>query len=175
MPGIHHVYARGNDRRAVFRDDVDRMSYVLLLGHTVQRMRWRCLSYCLMDNHVHLLVELADATLPAGVQRLHGLYARMFNDRYARAGHVFQGRYGSTVVTSDEQLWWTVAYIVRNPVEAGLCRSPEDWRWSSHAAVLQGTAPPWLDAARLLQSFEAVGGDPLRRYVELSEGEPRAA
>lgn len=138
-------------------------------------MRWGCLAYCLMDNHVHLLVEIAEPSLGAGIQRAHGLYAATFNQRHGRSGHVFQGRYGSVLVTRDEQLWAAIAYVVRNPVEAGLCASPRDWPWSSHAAVLNGIGPPWLDPADVLRCFEAVGGDPRRRYAELTAaGEPEA-
>ncbi len=167
MPGIHHVYARGNDRRAIFRTDADREDYLLLLGKVVERMRWQCLAYCLMDNHVHLLVEIAEANLAAGIQRLHGLYALSFNERHGGTGHVFEGRYGSVLQTSDEQLWHTISYIVRNPVEAGLCATAAEWAWSSHSAALRGAAPRWMDPARLFRCFEGAGGDARRRYAEL--------
>jgi hypothetical protein len=120
-----------------------------------------------MHNHVHLLIGTETTNLGAGLRRLHGLHARAFNDRHGRSGHLFQGRYGAVLQASDEQLWHSIAYIARNPVEAGLCGSPEDWPWSSHARVLQGTAPPWLDATRLLRCFEGAGGDSRRRYAEL--------
>ncbi|MDQ3934814.1 MAG: transposase, partial [Actinomycetota bacterium] len=165
VPGTHHVYARGNDRRVIFRDDRDRGLYLRLLGATVVRRRWRCLAYCLMDNHVHLLLEIAEADLAAGVQRVHGDYGRLFNERHARSGHLFQGRYGSKLVTSDEQLWWTIAYIAWNPVTAGLVRSPDDWRWSSHGAAARGRAPRWLAQDRLLHAFSGLGGDPREAYT----------
>ena len=167
MPGIHHVYARGNDRRAIFRSDADREDYLLLLGQVVQRLRWQCLAYCLMDNHVHLLVEIPEANLGAGMQRLHGLYGLSFNERHGHTGHVFEGRYGSVLQTSDEQLWHTVAYIVRNPVGAGLCASAADWPWSSHSAVLRGALPSWMDPARLFRCFEGTGGEARARYAEV--------
>lgn len=168
VPGIHHVYARGNERRDIFRDDFDRADYLLLLGKVARRMRWECLAFCLMDNHLHLLIETFDANLAAGVQRLHGLYAMTFNERHTRTGHLFQGRYGSELVTSDEQLWHTIAYIVRNPVAAGICDSPEEWPWSSHAAVLRGTLPEWMNAGQLFRCFSGVSTDPRRRYAELT-------
>ena len=167
IEGIHHVWARGNDRRRIFLDDLDRRAYLAILGLVVRRMRWRCLAYCLMDNHVHLLLELDGATLARGMQRLHGLYGQSFNERHRRAGHIFQGRYGSKLMTSDEQLWWTVAYVANNPVEAGLCGAARDWHWGSHAAVREGSAPPWLDHERVHQLFEGAGGSPEARYAEL--------
>ena len=161
------MYARGNDRCRIFRDDVDRLGYLGIVGFVAKRMRWSCLSYCLMDNHVHLLVETREPNLARGMQRLHGMHGQAFNERHGRSGHLFQGRYGSTFVTSDEQLWWTIAYIARNPVEAGLSDAPEGWPWSSHSAEARRNAPPWLDAERVLELVGRAGGDPRRRYAEL--------
>jgi REP element-mobilizing transposase RayT len=174
-PGPHHVYARGNDQRRIFRTDEDRDHYLRLLARTTVRMRWRTLAYCLMDNHVHLLIETREANLATGMQRIHGCYAQAYNERYARSGHLFQGRYGARLITSDTQLWATVAYIARNPVEAGMCEEPDRYRWGSHGLVMRGKPPRWLDAARLLEHFGAVGGDPLERYLELVTGAPALA
>lgn len=169
--GIHHVYARGNNKALLFVDDVDREGYLWLLGTEVGRRRWRCLQYCLMDNHMHMLIETPEPNLGRGMQRLHGDFGRGFNRRHSRSGHVFQGRYGSTPVRDDEQLWTVAGYIAANPVEAGLCRSPEDWPWSSHAAAAGGrAAPPWLDLARLYERFESWGGDPRERYLAAVAG-----
>jgi putative transposase len=114
--GIHHVFARGNAKGLIYRDDEDRRLYLTTLRLTVARAKWYCLAYCLMDNHVHLLIQTPKANLGAGMQRLHGLYGRLHNDRHARSGHVFQGRFGSKRVTDDEQMWITTRYIAQNPV-----------------------------------------------------------
>ena len=87
---IHHVYARGNDRRAIYLDDGDRAAYLAMLGRVVVMKGWRCLAYCLMDNHVHLLIETPEPNLGSGMQRLHGLYAQSHNERHGRSGHLFQ-------------------------------------------------------------------------------------
>jgi putative transposase len=168
--GIYHVYARGNDRQVIFRDQADFRLYLALLGREVRRCGWRCLAYCLMDNHVHLLIETPQANLCEGMQRLQSEYAQTHNERHDRCGHVFQGRYGAELVKSDEQLWWLAAYIALNPVKAGICSAPEDWPWSSHRATLGAHAPAWLDVDRLLSYFSMFGGDPLRRYTELTQG-----
>jgi putative transposase len=161
---VHHVYARGNDRRRIFFDQVDRRAYLRRLGETTARMEWRCLGYCLMDNHVHLLIETPKPNLAGGMQRLHSGYAQLFNERHGRSGHVFQGRYGAVRMEDDEQLWITVRYIAHNPVEAGLVRAVDAWPWSSHAAVVSGNRPAWLDVDRLLGYFGGAGGQPLARY-----------
>ncbi len=170
---IHHVYSRGAARQRIFVDDLDRRRYLAMLTRVVRLMSWRCLSYCLMGNHMHLLIETPEPNLGRGMQRLHGPYAQTFNRRHETAGHAFEKRFGSTRIENDAQLWVTVAYIVRNPVEAGLCRVPESWPWSSHAAISNGLPLPWLDDARLLAYFGASGGDPRRRYLEFVAAEPK--
>jgi putative transposase len=167
-PGaVQHAYARGNRQQRIYLDDEDRWMYLALLGGVIKRSRWRCLSFCLMDNHVHLLVETPAAGLGTGMQRLHGLYAQWFNRRHRRSGHLFQGRFGSVQMASDAQLLETARYIARNPVEAGLCRDAADWPWSSHRAAVRDAAPVWLDTGRLLEYFGADGGDPLQRYLDM--------
>ena len=165
---IHHVYARGNAKQPIYLDDVDRERYLAILGRGVVRQRWRCLSYCLVDNHVHLLVETPAANLGRGIQWIHGIYARAFNDRHDRSGHVFQGRFGAVRMKSDAQLLMVARYIARNPVEAELCGTPEQWPWSSHTTALEDDhRPTWLDTPRLLDFFGASGGDSRRRYDAL--------
>jgi hypothetical protein len=128
-----------------------------------------------MRNHVHLLVETREANLGAGMGRLHTLYAQGFNRAYGRCGHVFQGRFGSVLMRSDEQVITTARYIALNPVEAGLCDTADAWLWGSHAALVRGGGPAWLDRAKLLAHFGAGGGDPRRVYEQFVRGSaPRA-
>ena len=163
------MYARGNNRAAVFLDDWDRRRYLRLLQRAVEWHRWHLLAYCLLDNHVHLLVETQKPNLGAGLRQAHGAYAQTFNRRHDRCGHVFQGRYGAVAVADDAQLWTVARYVVRNPVESGLCREPIDWPWSSHRDVCLGTAPSWLAVDRLFALFAGFGGEPAERYVEAVE------
>jgi REP element-mobilizing transposase RayT len=167
--GLYHVFARGNAKQRVFLDDADRLIYLRLLAKVTNQMSWRCLAYGLMENHLHLLIETPLANLSQGMQRLQSRYARDFNDRHRRVGHVFQGRFGAVRVTSDEQLWTVAAYIARNPVAGGLCARAEDWRWGSYAATIGRLPPqPWLDASRLLSLLGTASGDPVARYIELT-------
>ncbi len=168
--GIFHVFARGNGKQAIYLDDDDRHTYLRMLGAALERHNWCCLAYCLMHNHLHLLIETPDANLGIGMQRLHGLYAQTFNQRHGHSGHLFQGRYGSVRVTTDAHLWMLVRYLAVNPVEAKLCGRPEDWRWSSHGAVTSARLPRWLDHSRLLQYLAAAGGDPVQRYAAMIVG-----
>jgi REP element-mobilizing transposase RayT len=166
-PGLYHVFARGNRKQPIYEMDDDRRRYVATLGRVTLRMRWRCLAYCLMGNHMHLLVETREANLGDGMHRLQGSYAQYFNRRHGHVGHLFQDRYKAVPVTSDGHLVMAAAYIARNPVDAGLCTSAIDWPWSSHAQLIRGLHPPWLDGERLLEYFGAHGGNGLARYTSL--------
>ena len=168
--GVYHVYARGNRRAPIFGNDDDRRQYLLMWGGVAVEADWRCLAYCLMDNHVHHLVELTSPNLSEGVQQVHGSYGRYFNEQHRKTGHVFQGRYGSVRAASAGTLWYFASYIVLNPVRAGMCSRPEDHPWSSHRSTVGSTpAPAWLDARRLLEHFDPAPGDALRRYEQIVE------
>ena len=167
---IHHVFGRGVDRQSIFRDDADRERYLALFNRAVSWMSWRCLTYCLMDNHAHFVIETPKPNLAAGMQRFHGEYAKRFNQRHTRIGHLFQDRYKAVLIESDAQLFTVVRYIVNNPVEAGMCDAPDQWPWSSHGAILNGAAPRWLDRRRLFSYLESYGGDPRGRYSTLVKG-----
>jgi hypothetical protein len=116
------------------------------------------------------MIQTPEANLGDGMRRLHGDYALLFNRRHRKVGHVFQGRYGSKLMRSDEQLWTTARYIQRNPVEAGLCRTAAEWRWNTHRATIEGPAPSWVDVPRFLGHFGAMGGDPRAVYADLIDG-----
>ena len=160
-------------KQTIFFDHRDRRRYLATLHRVVGRTSWRCLSYCLMNNHVHLLIETGEPDLWKGMHLLHGPYAQVFNKRHVKAGHVFGARYGAKRIKSDGHLWVTARYIARNPVEAKLCRSAADWPWGSHAAIAAGFTLPWLDSPRLLSYFASAGGEPLRRYVDFVDAEPK--
>lgn len=167
--GIYHVTSRGNERKAIYRDNADRERFLEVLGQTVERFAWGCLSYCLMDNHYHLLIRTPQPTLSRGVRDLNGIYAQWFNRRHGRDGHLFQGRFRAILVETDEHLLAAVAYIVRNPLRAGLRTSPRDWRWSSHLAAV-GEQPPWFLAVdELVSYFGSDKASARKQYCELTE------
>jgi putative transposase len=174
--GVYHVFARGNERRAIYRDDSDRERFLEVVSRACERFGWRVLSYCLMTNHYHLLVRTPDANLARGMRDLNGVYAQRFNRRHGRDGHLFQGRYGALLVERGGHLLASVAYIVRNPVRAGLCASPREWRWSSQRAALGERPPGILVLDELLGYFGSERASARRRYRELTEsgGEPNA-
>jgi putative transposase len=162
--GVAHVWARGNNLEAIFVDEADRRRYLAILGFVVLEMGWRCLAYCQMTNHVHLIIETPRANLGDGMRWVHGTYARTFNACHGRVNHLFGARYGSTPIEDDEHLWFAAAYVALNPVKGGICATPGEWEWSSYAATMgERKAPRWLDAARLLERFG--GGAAYGRFV----------
>jgi putative transposase len=136
----------------------------------VERHRWRCLAYCLMGNHYHLVIKLTEANLAAGMQVLNGVYARRFNRDHRCRGHLFERRYAAEHVARDAHLLEALRYSDLNPVRAGLCPHPARWRWSSYRAVVGEIAPPRLLA---FEDVLALFGDGLpnarRRYVRFVE------
>lgn len=139
VPGMpHHVTQRGNRRQPLFHDDIDRRAYLSTLGDACLATGTRCLAWCLMDNHVHLILTppTADA-LRATLSRTHTRYAQRFNRRYDVDGHLFQGRYASRAM-DNRHLMNAVRYVENNPIDAGLVGRAEDWRWSSARAHISG-------------------------------------
>jgi putative transposase len=149
---------RGGDGESLFRTDEDRIGYLVMLAATVAAYSWRCLSYCLMGNHVHLLVETPQPNFGAGMQWLHGRYAQCFNRQHDRKGPLYDGRYHDEPVETEDHLAMVVGYIALNPVDAGLCRHPAAWRWGSHHGVTRGIRRDWLAHDHLVERLAAISG-----------------
>jgi REP-associated tyrosine transposase len=128
--GVYHVTARGTGPIDIYRDDADRRTFLKRLATVERRFSWLRRALCLMGTHYHLLVETPLPNLSAGMHQLNGLYATLFNQRHGRVGALFQGRFGATLLESEEHLAATCDYIAADPVRAGLCTRPEDWPWS---------------------------------------------
>jgi REP element-mobilizing transposase RayT len=173
--GIYHVFARGNRDSALFLHGGDRRLFLAIVGLIVAEHEWDLHSFCLLTTHYHLLFTTPRGDLAAGMHRINSRYAHWFNDEHLETGHVFRSRYGSVPVRTDEHLRWLYHYIAYNPVKAGMCARPEDWRWSSYAAVVC----PWtidLPASEhsLLRHFGRGerGRRALRRCVEREVAPP---
>jgi REP element-mobilizing transposase RayT len=132
---LFHVTSRGNNRAIIFVDDVDYQTFLRMLGDVASKRGWVRHAYCLIPNHYHLLIEVPELDLARGMQLLNGRYARRFNQRHGRDGHVFAGPYFAKPVERDEHVVEASRYIVLNPVRAGLCTEPGEWPWSSYSDV----------------------------------------
>jgi REP-associated tyrosine transposase len=142
--GVFHIMARGVRRQLIFCDQRDFEFFLGLLANVAGRYGWRIRAYSLMRNHFHLLIETPDESLSAGMHRLNGGYAQWFNEHHQVEGHVFERRFASILVEAEPHLLELLRYIVLNPVRAGLCAHPGEWRWSSYRATAGRIRTPRL-------------------------------
>lgn len=161
--------ARGNRKGIIFDDDEDRRRFLDVLTDASDRYRLRCLSYCLMGNHYHVVVETADRNLSDAMHFLNGVFAQASNLRHGRSGHLLEGRFRSVVIDNDVYLWNANLYVVLNPVAAGLVTHPSEWPWSSFRSTAGlEAAPPLLSLDWLDWVFGcSTRDDSQRRYREL--------
>jgi putative transposase len=127
--GIFHVTARGVAKRTIYYDASDFGLGVCLLRDAAALFDWHLYVWCLMPNHFHLVVETPQAALSDGMHRLNGRYAQAFNQRYERVGHLFQNRFAARLVETEDHLEKTCAYVLDNPVRAGLVDRADQWPW----------------------------------------------
>lgn len=162
VPGCpQHVIQRGNARRPVFLDDIDRAAYLRWLGDVVRDYRIALFAYVLMENHVHLLATPpAEGVLGRAMQSLGRRYVRYFNDRHEKSGTLWEGRYRATIVDSEHYLIRCMRYIDLNPVRAGMVRDPAAFRWSSYHHHAGALIDPILTDPPL---YWALGNTPFAR------------
>src|SRR5258706_11023190 len=155
VPGLpHHVTQRGNGRQDVFTSDEDRQLYLDLLRRHAKRCDLRVWAYCLMPNHVHLVAAPDRASSLARVMgRTHAEYARYFNLKRRRSGHLWEARFFSCPL-QDLHLWRAMAYVERNPVRAALVGDAADYRWSSAPLHVRGQEAGWLDFTAWRQHYD---------------------
>ncbi|MBO4214139.1 MAG: transposase [Lachnospiraceae bacterium] len=130
--GIYHVMLRGVNRQRIFEDNEDNFAFLSILATYKKKCEFELFAYCLMRNHVHMLIREGEMELPDVIRRVATTYAQYFNRKYGRVGHLFQDRYRSEAVKSEEQLIQTLRYIHRNPVKAGICEKMEEYTLSSY-------------------------------------------
>ena len=171
FPGaLYHVTVRGNEKRAVFRDDVDRSQYLDRIAHYREQFRFQLLAYCLMTNHVHLAIRSGVVPLSRVMAGIQSSYAQWFNRRHERVGHLFQGRYKAFLVQEDRYLLALIRYIHLNPVSGRVVKRASQYRWSSDRSFRTGTCPGWLDLDAALPHLGPTRGVAVRRYIELVDG-----
>lgn len=139
IPGVaHHITQRGNRRLPVFFSDDDRRAYLSLVAAACADHGTVCLGWCLMDNHVHLILvpQTADG-LRASLAEAHRRYSRRVNFREGWRGYLFQGRFASYPM-DDAHLMRAIRYVENNPVAAGMVKRAEEWHWSSAASHIAG-------------------------------------
>lgn len=159
--GYYHVVSRGNNKQTIFEDDADRRKFLDLLDRAKQEFGMRIIAWCLMSNHVHLLLDDADDQLSAFMHKALGGYASYLNAHHRRGGHLFQGRFFSDPIESDGRLLECVRYILNNPAYAGIC-SAGSYRWSSYAEYVG--KPSLTDTSTVLDMLG--GTEPFTLFID---------
>jgi putative transposase len=165
VPGLpHHVTQRGNRREAIFFEADDYALYRDWMAESCRRFGVACWAYCLMPNHVHLILTPKDSSgLALALARAHRLYAGYVNARARQTGHLFQGRFGSLAMDEDH-LMIAARYVALNPVRARLAARAQDWPHSSVRAHLEGRDDGLVTVRPLLERAP--------RFADLLDGEP---
>jgi len=128
----YHIMVRGNERRNMFLDDEDKVRFIDTLNEKRQPNKFTLYAYCLMDNHVHLLISEGTEEISKVMKRINVSYVYFFNRKYGRIGHLFQDRFKSEGIEDDTQLLAVVRYIHNNPVKANIVKHAGEYEWSSY-------------------------------------------
>ena len=168
LPGVAvHVVHRGNNRAPCFIKDEDREFYLFHLTRLLPRADCGLHAYCLMDNHVHLLVTAKAATGCAALMKaIAQLHAQYINKNYGRSGYLWESRFKSCLVQSEDYVFACYRYIELNPVRAGLARRPDEHPWSSFTANAMGQPSPLITPH---DQYLSLGKNPAERQAVYRE------
>lgn len=154
---VYHITARGNHRNDIFRDEEDFQVYLTLLEEAIffyGDYNYKLISYCLMDNHVHLMIKTDKNPLGILISRIHSIYTKYFNKKYNYIGHLFQDKYHSEIIEDDVQMLETSRYIHLNPVKAKMVDIPEEYKWSSYNMLIGKIEERLISSEILLNYFK---------------------
>ncbi len=157
---VYHVINRGNNRQPVFGDDGDYWAFLKAIGDLKRRKPFELYGYCLMANHIHLLLRPGAVPVSRIVQSLLVSHTQRYHRFHQSGGHVWQGRFKSPVIQDDEHLVTVLRYIEANPIRAGLVEQAGDYRWSSFRAHGLGQNDPLLDR---VVPYETLAAQPVGR------------
>lgn len=174
---LHHVMARTVERRLLFMDDTDRAAFLDTLSQLLAVSETRMLAWALMDSHIHLLIRCKDYPLSRFMQQLLSRYARYFNRRHKRSGHLFESRFRSILINDEAYLTTVVRYIHLNPVAAGMVDSVDDlasYPWTGHRSIITGTSINGQDTSEVLSMFRTEKARALAAYLEMMSSDSPA-
>lgn len=173
VPGCaHHVIQRGNNRTPCFREKIDYRHYLEYLSDAANSTGIAIHSYVLMTNHVHLLLTPKGAhACGKMMQSLGRNYVRYFNDRYARTGTLWEGRYKSTLIDSDNYFFTVSRYIELNPVRANMVSHPREYPWSSYHSNALGMPCDLINPHQLYRDLGQSPSDRQRHYQAMFDQE----
>jgi putative transposase len=141
----YHVMLRGNNRQNIFFEDQDYQAFLYIISDASNSYGFKIHLYCLMTNHIHLVIEVGDIPISKIMQSISSRYAKLHNCKYKKIGHLFQGRFKSKLITDENYLLELCYYIHMNPVKAKICASIDEYPWSSHHYYKNKISPTWVN------------------------------
>lgn len=172
---IYHVINRGNNRQPVFEDEGDYLAFLKALGDLKARRPFELFGYCLMSNHIHLLLRPREDCISRMVQSLLVSHTQRYHRFHRTGGHVWQGRFKSPVIQDDDHLLTVLRYIEANPLRAELVQRAGDYRWSSFGSHGQGRADALLDHVPPYDALAAYAAVRQRRWSAYVHQTPEEA
>ena len=165
---FYHIISRGNNRQNIFLTKRDNIRYLKCLEKYAEKFNIKIITYCLMPNHVHLLIKIgALLAIPEFMQALNTAYTKYFNARHSASGHLFEGPYKHVLIETDEYLVHLSRYIHLNPTSSGLVKTPENYEWSSYRHFLNLEKSNFIEDSPVLTYFSSE--NPIDDYKEFVE------
>jgi putative transposase len=168
--GVYHIMMRGNEKKDIFIDNEDKNKFLDILSDKKLVSKYKIYAYCLMNNHIHLILKECDEALSMFMKRINVSYAYYFNKKYNRVGHLFQDRFKSECIDSERYLLSAVRYVHNNPVKAKIVDNPGDYPWSSYNRYINTMDNGLLiDRDEILSLFSSNTELAVRRFILLSQ------
>ncbi|MGM0396432.1 MAG: transposase [Bacillota bacterium] len=153
--GYYHIMMRGINKEMIFKNNFDKKNYLSLIEIKIEE-EVRVVGFCIMDNHVHLIIKGKLEDIAASMKRINTSFAMRINRSLDRVGHVFQDRYKSEIINNEAHLISAVRYVHNNPVNAGITKNPQQYDWSSYSHFLQGKSN-LLDSREVEMIMKIIG------------------
>ena len=134
---IYHIMLRGINRQNIFEEDEDRQRFIETIGYYKAISKYELYGFCLMNNHIHLLVKETEESISKAIKRMCSSYVYWYNQKYDRCGHLFQERFKSEAIETDEYFLTVLRYIHQNPVKAGIIKDIRKYLWSSYREYVE--------------------------------------
>ncbi len=162
--GIYHIIMRGINRQILFEDEEDSAKMVRTLQRYREKSKYELYAYCLMGNHLHLLLKEGQEPLETVMRRICGSYVLWYNKKYDRVGYLFQDRYKSEPVEGESYFLTVLRYIFRNPQKAGIVAKADEYAWSNYKDYLEKSFE--TDTAFALNLFDADEKKAVQRFID---------
>jgi REP element-mobilizing transposase RayT len=162
--GIYHIIMRGINRQTIFEDEEDCVKLIQTIYRYKEVCEYKIYAYCLMGNHLHLLIKEGQESLQTVMRRVCGSYVFWYNKKYGRIGYLFQDRYKSEPVEDDEYFLTVLRYIFHNPIKAGIVTKIQYYKWTNYIDYMEGNNQTEIDF--VLNIFNTDREKALKRFIE---------